>query len=65
MGPRSDRARRLLSQAALAWAVGLAVLTGVLGARAYLSARSAEVHTVPCDDIADDTDMDFPEAPPA
>jgi serine protease Do len=37
MGPRSDRARRLLSQAALAWAVGLAVLTGVLGARAYLS----------------------------
>jgi CTP:molybdopterin cytidylyltransferase MocA len=32
-----------------------------IGARAYLSARSAEVHTVPCEDIADDTDMDVPE----
>src|SRR5258705_13878800 len=32
-----------------------------IGARAYLSARSAEVHTVPCEDIADDADMDFPE----
>ena len=36
-----------------------------VGARAYLSARSAEVHTVACEDIADDTDIDFPETPPA
>jgi len=47
------------------WA-GVSLLASAdVGARAYLSARSAEVHTVPCDDIADDTDMDFPEAPPA
>jgi CTP:molybdopterin cytidylyltransferase MocA len=44
--------------------VGVAILaTGDIGARAYLSARSASVQTVPCDDIADDTDMDVPEAP--
>jgi nicotine blue oxidoreductase len=43
------------------WA-GVAILaTGDIGARAYLSARSASVRLVPCDDIADDTDMDFPE----
>lgn len=43
---------------------GVAILaTGDIGARAYLSARSASVQTVPCDDIADDTDMDVPEAP--
>jgi len=41
---------------------GVALLaTADIGARAYLSARSAEVYTVPCDDIADDTDIDFPE----
>jgi nicotine blue oxidoreductase len=41
---------------------GVALLaTADIGARAYLSARSAEVHTVPCDDIADDADIDFPE----
>jgi serine protease Do len=37
MNPRSYRARRLLGRVGLACAVGLAVLTGVLGARAYLS----------------------------
>jgi nicotine blue oxidoreductase len=43
------------------WA-GVAILaTGDIGARAYLSARSASVRLVPCDDISDDTDMDFPE----
>ncbi len=36
-----------------------------IGARAYLSARSDSVQTVPCEDIADDTDMDFPEPTPA
>jgi nicotine blue oxidoreductase len=41
---------------------GVALLaTADIGARAYLSARSASVHTVPCEDIADDTDMDVPE----
>jgi nicotine blue oxidoreductase len=43
---------------------GVALLaTADIGARAYLSARSAEVHTVPCDDIADDSDIDVPESP--
>jgi nicotine blue oxidoreductase len=43
------------------WA-GVAILaTGDIGARAYLSARSGSVQTVPCEDIADDTDMDVPE----
>ena len=41
---------------------GIALLaTADIGARAYLSARAAEVHTVPCDDISDDTDIDVPE----
>lgn len=41
---------------------GVALLaTADIGARAYLSARSAEVHTVACDDISDDSDIDFPE----
>ena len=43
------------------WA-GVAILaTGDIGARAYLSARSASVQTVPCDDISDDTDLDLPQ----
>jgi nicotine blue oxidoreductase len=43
------------------WA-GVALLaTADIGARAYLSARANEVHAVPCDDISDDTDIDFPE----
>jgi nicotine blue oxidoreductase len=45
------------------WSGVCLLATADIGARAYLSARSAEVHTVPCDDIADDTDMDFPEPP--
>lgn len=41
---------------------GVALLaTADIGARAYLSARANEVHMVPCDDIADDTDIDVPE----
>ncbi len=41
---------------------GVAILaTADVGARAYLSARSASVRTVPCADISDDTDMDVPE----
>jgi CTP:molybdopterin cytidylyltransferase MocA len=43
------------------WA-GVAILaTGDIGARAYLSARSASVQAVPCDDISDDTDLDLPQ----
>ena len=41
---------------------GVALLaTADIGARAYLSARADQVHTVACDDISDDTDMDVPE----
>jgi CTP:molybdopterin cytidylyltransferase MocA len=41
---------------------GIAILaSGDIGARAYLSARSASVQTVPCEDISDDTDIDVPE----
>jgi nicotine blue oxidoreductase len=43
------------------WAGVTLLATADIGARAYLSARSAEVHTVPCDDISDDTDIDLPE----
>jgi CTP:molybdopterin cytidylyltransferase MocA len=42
---------------------GVALLaTADIGARAYLSARSGSVRTVPCEDISDDADMDIPEA---
>jgi CTP:molybdopterin cytidylyltransferase MocA len=47
------------------WAGVTLLATADIGARAYLSARSAEVHTVPCEDVSDDTDMDVPEAPSA
>ena len=43
------------------WAGVATLATGDIGARAYLTARSASVRTVPCADIADDTDMDVPE----
>src|SRR5262245_53264990 len=33
-----------------------------VGARAYLTARASSVVSVACEDIADDTDMDVPEA---
>jgi CTP:molybdopterin cytidylyltransferase MocA len=43
---------------------GVAMLASAdVGARAYLSARASSVLTVPCEDIADDTDLDVPEAP--
>jgi nicotine blue oxidoreductase len=43
------------------WA-GVAILaSGDIGARAYLSARLDSVQTVPCEDVADDTDLDVPE----
>jgi nicotine blue oxidoreductase len=41
---------------------GVATLAmGDVGARAYLTARAAEVQTVACEDVADDTDIDYPE----
>ena len=43
------------------WAGVSTLATADVGARAYLTARSASVQTVPCEDVADDTDMDFPE----
>jgi CTP:molybdopterin cytidylyltransferase MocA len=47
------------------WA-GVSLLASAdIGARAYLSAHLAEVHTVACDDISDDTDIDLPEPPEA
>jgi CTP:molybdopterin cytidylyltransferase MocA len=45
------------------WAGVATLATGDIGARAYLTARSASVLTVPCDDISDDTDIDVPEPP--
>jgi nicotine blue oxidoreductase len=40
---------------------GVAVLaTADVGARAYLVAHAAQVQTVPCEDIADDADIDLP-----
>jgi CTP:molybdopterin cytidylyltransferase MocA len=47
------------------WAGVATLAVGDIGARAYLSARSGSVRTVPCDDISDDTDMDVPEVAPA
>jgi nicotine blue oxidoreductase len=42
------------------WA-GVATLAQLdVGARAYLTAHAAEVSTVPCEDVADDTDLDMP-----
>jgi nicotine blue oxidoreductase len=45
------------------WAGVATLATADVGARAYLTARSASVQTVPCEDISDDTDMDLPEPP--
>jgi nicotine blue oxidoreductase len=46
------------------WA-GVSVLaTADVGARAYLLAHAAEVQTVPCEDIADDADVDVPPDEP-
>jgi nicotine blue oxidoreductase len=40
------------------WAGVAALAEGDTGARAYLRARAAEVRRIPCDDIADGTDID-------
>ncbi len=45
------------------WSGVASLATADIGARAYLMARGSAVLTVPCDDVSDDTDMDFPEAP--
>lgn len=43
------------------WAGVSAAATGDVGARPYLAAHSAAVRVVPCDDVADDRDVDTPE----
>lgn len=43
------------------WSGVASLATADVGARAYLTARSASVHTVPCEDVSDDTDIDVPE----
>ncbi|MFG2039155.1 NTP transferase domain-containing protein [Dactylosporangium sp. NPDC048998] len=42
------------------WPGVTTLATADVGARAYLIAHSAEVQGVPCEDIADDTDLDVP-----
>lgn len=44
------------------WAGVAALATADVGVRAYLTAHTASVQTVPCDDIADDTDIDLSES---
>jgi CTP:molybdopterin cytidylyltransferase MocA len=44
------------------WSGVAALATGDVGARAYLAAHASRVQTVACDDIADDADIDTPEA---
>jgi CTP:molybdopterin cytidylyltransferase MocA len=45
------------------WA-GVATLAQLdVGARAYLTAHASAVRVVPCEDVADDTDMDVPPDP--
>jgi len=43
------------------WAGVAAAATGDVGARPYLAAHSAAVRVVPCEDVADDRDVDTPE----
>jgi nicotine blue oxidoreductase len=43
------------------WAGVSAAATGDVGARPYLAEHSAAVRVVPCDDVADDRDVDTPE----
>lgn len=45
------------------WSGVSLLASGDIGARAYLSARSDSVQTVPCEDVSDDTDMDVPPPP--
>lgn len=42
------------------WAGVAALATGDVGARAYLATHSTLVRGVPCEDVADDTDLDVP-----
>jgi nicotine blue oxidoreductase len=42
------------------WAGVITLATADVGARAYLVAHADQVLTVPCEDIADDTDLDVP-----
>jgi nicotine blue oxidoreductase len=44
------------------WGGVASLATADIGARAYLMARASSVVTVACEDIADDTDIDVPEA---
>ncbi|GFJ92789.1 nucleotidyltransferase family protein [Phytohabitans rumicis] len=43
------------------WAGVAALAVGDVGAKPYLSAHAAAVRVVPCDDVADDRDVDVPE----
>ena len=43
------------------WAGVTTLATADVGARAYLTARAAQVVAVACEDISDDTDVDIPE----
>jgi CTP:molybdopterin cytidylyltransferase MocA len=45
------------------WRGAAALATGDVGARPYLQAHAGEVVTVPCEDIADGTDVDEPTQP--
>jgi len=44
------------------WAGVAKLATGDVGARPYLTAHKSEVTRVPCEDLADGTDMDRPPA---
>lgn len=46
------------------WAGVAASAGGDAGARGYLAARRADVVVVPCGDVADDRDVDFPDQLP-
>jgi len=45
------------------WAGVTTLATADVGARAYLIAHAGQVQGVPCEDIADDTDLDVPPDP--
>ncbi|WP_344407317.1 nucleotidyltransferase family protein [Dactylosporangium fulvum] len=45
------------------WAGVATLATADVGARAYLVAHAEQVQGVPCEDIADDTDLDVPPEP--
>lgn len=47
------------------WAGVAELAVGDTGARPYLRAHAGQVRSVPCADIADDTDLDVPPAPRA